>query len=305
VEAALERAEALWSIDFIAHRKATMLDRDGIDAACGTTTMDVNGATIAYSDTGPPPGRPDARTIVFGHGLLFSGWMFHPQIEAVRDRYRCVTIDWRGQGDTPATASGYDMDTLARDAVAVIRALGVSPVHWVGLSMGGFIGQRIAARHGELLISLTLLDTSADPDDAAKVTQYKRLALVYRLIGMRPIVGKVAPLMFGPTFRADPAARPVIDEWLTMLGRCDRAGMRKAVLGVAHRPPIDAEIADIRVPTLVVVGADDAATPPAKAERIASRIRGARLEIVPDCGHTSSLEQPAAIIALLEGFLPA
>jgi 3-oxoadipate enol-lactonase len=67
-------------------------------------TISVNGATIAYSDTGAPDGRPDAPTIVFGHGLLFSGWVFHPQIAVMREQYRCVTIDWRGQGDTPATA---------------------------------------------------------------------------------------------------------------------------------------------------------------------------------------------------------
>jgi pimeloyl-ACP methyl ester carboxylesterase len=264
-------------------------------------TIDVGDATIAYTDTG----APGASTIVFGHGLLFSGWMFHPQIASLRERHRCVTVDWRGQGDTPATAGGYDMDTLTGDAVALIRALGAAPVHWVGLSMGGFIGQRIAARHGELLRSLTLLDTSAGPEEPSKVREYKRLASVQRLIGIRPILGKVKSYLFGPAFLADPAGKPTIDEWAGRLSRGDRPGIRKAVLGVADRAPVDQEIAAITVPTLVVVGADDNATPPVQSERIAARIPGARLEVVADCGHTSTLEQPAAITALLDKFLTA
>jgi pimeloyl-ACP methyl ester carboxylesterase len=234
---------------------------------------------------------------------LFSGWMFHRQIASLRERHRCVTIDWRGHGDTPATAGGYDMDTLTGDAVALIQELGVAPVHWVGLSMGGFIGQRIAARHGELLRSLTLLDTSAGPEEPSKVGEYRRLASVQRLVGIRPVLGKVKSHLFGPTFLADPASKPTIDEWAARLGRTDRAGVRKAVLGVADRAPVDQEITGITVPTLVIVGADDEATPPAQAERIAGRIPGAQLQIVANCGHTSTLEQPAAITGLLDKFL--
>src|ERR1700759_3685724 len=106
-------------------------------------TLRINGTTVAYDDTGAPPDHPDAPTIVFGHGLLFSGWMFDAQISALRDRFRCVTIDWRGQGKTPPTTSGgYDMDTLTADAVGLIGGLGLGRVHYVGLSMGGFVGQR-------------------------------------------------------------------------------------------------------------------------------------------------------------------
>ncbi|MGH3671803.1 MAG: alpha/beta fold hydrolase [Pseudonocardiaceae bacterium] len=266
-------------------------------------TITVSGATISYTDTGVPAGLPGASTIVFGHGLLFSGWVFHPQIAALHERYRCITVDWRGQGGTPATVGGYDMDTLTGDAVALIRELGVAPVHWVGLSMGGFIGQRIAARHGELLRSLTLLDTSAAPEEPAKIRKYKLLAWLLRLFGIKPILGKVTPLLFGPTFLADPGSKAMIDEWVSQLNRSERAAVRKAVLGVAYRAPMDQEIIRITVPTLVVVGADDQATPPVKAEAIAARIPCARLQIVANCGHTSTLEQPTTITGLLDEFL--
>lgn len=257
-------------------------------------TIEVNGATIAYTDTGPRT----AETVLFGHGLLFGGWMFGAQIAALRDRYRCVTIDWRGQGDSPPADGGYDMDTLTADAVELIEALEVAPVHWVGLSMGGFVGQRLAARHGELLRSLTLLDTSAGPENPAKVRDYKRLALIQRLVGIKPILSQVRPSLFGPGAPAE-----AVGEWARRIVRADRAAVRQAVLAVAGRQPVLDEIGRITVPTLVVVGAEDQATPPAEAERIAAAISGARLEVVANCGHSCTLEQPAAITSLLRSFL--
>ncbi|GAA5060443.1 alpha/beta fold hydrolase [Nocardia callitridis] len=263
----------------------------------------VDDADIAYTDTGAPPDRADAETVVFGHGLLFGGWMFREQIATLRARYRCVTIDWRGQGDTPPAARGYDMDTLTADAIAVLRALDLPPVHWVGLSMGGFVGQRIAARHGELLRSLTLLDTSSGAEEADKISEYKRLALAMRIIGPTPILGKVRPHMFGPRFLDDPANAPLLDEWATRLRRLDRAATRKAVLGVADRLSVDDEIASITVPTQVIVGTDDIATPPARSDHLAATIPGAHLHRIPDCGHSSTVEQPEAVTALLREFL--
>lgn len=263
----------------------------------------VGDASIAYTDTGAPPADPDAPTIVFGHGLLFSGWMFHPQVAALRDRYRCVTIDWRGQGESPATRGGYDMDTLTGDAVSLIESLDAGPVHYVGLSMGGFVGQRLAARHGHLLRSLTLLDTSADPEPPVSAAEDLAMAAVYPLVGIRPLFPIVVRLMFGPAFRRDPSGAPIIAEFRARLQHCDRRGTARAVRAVALRRSVYAELGGIDVPTLVIVGADDRPTKPAKARRIADRVPNARLEIVPDCGHSSTVEQPAAITSLLSAFL--
>lgn len=258
---------------------------------------------LHFTDTGPPPGHPEAETIIFGHGLLFGGWMFNPQIAALRDYYRCVAIDWRGQGRSPATADGYDMDTLAADAVAVIAALGVAPVHYVGLSMGGFIGQRIAARNGELLRSLTLLDTSADAEEPDKARQYKLLATIYRLTGIRPLRRQVVPLLFGPAFRARSANRPIIAEWEQRLANCRRSGISKAVKAVAERQSVAHEITAISLPTLVMAGAQDAAIAPAEARQIAELIPSAQFHEIPSCGHSSTLEQPRAVTEYLRNFI--
>jgi 3-oxoadipate enol-lactonase len=97
----------------------------------------VGGTTIGYHDTGVPTDVPGAQTVVFAHGLLFDSRMFEAQVEVLRGRYRCVAFDWRGQGTSPPTVDGYDIETLTSDALGVLRALDIGPVHWVGLSMGG------------------------------------------------------------------------------------------------------------------------------------------------------------------------
>jgi pimeloyl-ACP methyl ester carboxylesterase len=267
-----------------------------------TFTAD-DGQLISFTDTGAPAKRPDAPAVVFGHGLLFSGWMFRAQVKALRREYRCVTIDWRGQGDTPPARDGYDMDRLSEDAIDLIARLEAGPVHYVGLSMGGFVGQRIAARRPELIRSLTLLDTSAEHEYPRNAVEDTLLAHIYLVAGMAPVRGQVEKVMFGPTFRNDPAGRAVIDEWTQLLEHQSRRGIRNAVMGVVLRKPVLPELPNITAPTLVAVGADDVPTPVARSRKIVEHIKGARLEIVPHCGHSSSLEQPDVITHLIREHL--
>jgi len=267
-------------------------------------TLQVNGTSVAFTDTGAPRDRADAPTIVFGHGLLFSGWMFTDQIAALSQQYRCVAIDWRGQGATPPAADGkYDMDTLALDAAAVIEALGAGAVHYVGLSMGGFVGMRLAARRPDLIRSLTLLDTSADPEEPSAAIQDKALAIVFRAFGLGPVRGPVQKIMFAPPFLADPRSGALIEEWMTQVASQDRGAVRQAVLAVANRKGVADELGKIGAPTLVVVGEQDKPTPVEKARRIHAGIAGSRLEIVPDCGHSSTIEQPKALTELITDFV--
>ena len=168
--------------------------------------IEVNGARVYVEGTGPPLAARDAAAVVFGHGVLFSGRSFAGQVARLRDRYRCVTIDWRGQGRTPATESGYDMDTLTEDTIGVVEALGLAPVHFVGLSMGGFVGMRLGARHPELLRSLTLIETSAGPEDRRErphATGCWRWSTASWACD--PVKSQVLPVLFGPTYLADPS----------------------------------------------------------------------------------------------------
>lgn len=259
----------------------------------------VNGADVHYTDTGAPRGRPEAPVVVFGHGLLFSGWMFGPQIAALKDEYRCVTIDWRSQGQSPAARGGHDMDTLTLDLVGLLDELGLETAHYVGLSMGGYVGMRFAARYPDRVLSLVLLDTGSGTEDADKVSKYRLLANIYRVVGPGPLRSRIEPLMFGPTLRNDPAGQAVLDEWFGRLKRVSRAGIRRAVLGVVDRLPITDELGGIRARTLVAVGADDVSQEPYKSEALAAAIEGAKLEIVADAGHSSTVEQPEVLTRLI------
>ena len=263
-------------------------------------TLRVNGATLWYEEHGAGP-----EAIVFAHGLLWSGRMFDAQVAALQGRFRCVTFDFRGQGRSEVTADGYDMDTLSDDAAALIEALGCTPCHFVGLSMGGFIGMRLAARRPELILSLVLMETSADPEPAENVPRYRMLGGIVRLlgsVGMRLVMGRVMRIMFGRTFLEDPAREADRRLWRQRGMENDRLGVTRALQGVIERKPIYGELARITVPTLVMVGDEDLATVPAKAERIRDAIPGARLVVIPGAGHTSSVEQPAFVNAALEDF---
>jgi len=258
----------------------------------------VNGAEIHYEDQGSGP-----QTIVFAHGLLWSCRMFDAQVAALKDRYRCVTFDFRGQGQTEVTRDGYDMDTLYEDAAALIEALNLAPCHFAGLSMGGFIGMRLAARRPELLRSLILMETSADPEPAENIPRYRQLGMVARYVGLRPVAGRVMPIMFGKTFMTDPARAADRKLWQSRMAGNDKQGIIRALTGVIERKPIYQELDRVALPTLILVGDEDVATVPAKSQRIHEAIAGSLLVTIPHAGHTSSVEQPQVVTTAIAEFL--
>jgi len=257
-----------------------------------------NGAQLFYESTGEGP-----ETIVFAHGLLWSGEMYAAQVAEFSKRYRCITFDFRGQGKTPVTAGGYDMDALADDAVALLEALGTGPVHFAGLSMGGFVAMRAAARRPDLVRSLILLETSAEPEPRENIGRYKLLGFVGRWLGYNLVASQVMPIMFGLTFLRDPARARERDAWRARLIANDRVGIERALAGVIGRQSIDTQLGAISAPTLVIVGDEDVATPRAKAERIRDGIPGAKLVVIPHAGHSSTIEEPVAVNAAIAAFL--
>ncbi len=258
----------------------------------------VNGAGLYYEEHGTGP-----ETIVFAHGLLWSCRMFDDQIAALKDRYRCIAFDFRGQGKSEVTRDGYDMETLYEDAAALIEALDCAPCRFVGLSMGGFIAMRLAARRPDLIKSLILLETSADPEPSENIPKYRQLNFIVRWLGPGLVVNQVMPVMFGQKFLTDPARAEQRQQWRRRGVSNHRIGVTRATTGVITRRSIYDEIEKIRVPTLIIVGDQDVATVPAKSQRIHERIAGSRLAIIPGAGHTSTVEEPAAVNAAINEFL--
>lgn len=244
--------------------------------------------------------------VCFSHGLLWSADMFRPQIEALRERYRCIAWDHRGQGrsDVPA-GDEVSIETCTDDAIALIEQLGVGPVHFVGLSMGGFVGMRIAARRPDLVRSLSLLETAADPEPASNVPKYKRLNLVARWMGVPDFLAdRVMPIMFADSFLADADRQGEVRARQREL-RGNSTSIYKAVNGVIRRRGCTEELASIRCRTLVLRGTEDTAIARPRAVALAEGIEGATFVEVEGAGHTSTLEQPArvneALLAHLEG----
>jgi 3-oxoadipate enol-lactonase len=260
--------------------------------------IEINGASIHYRICGD-----GQETIIFAHGLLWSGRIFEDQIAAMQHRYRCITFDFRGQGQSAVTRSGYDMETLFDDTVGLIEALDAARCHFVGLSMGGIIGLRIAVRRPELLKSLALFATSADAETEENKKQYRVLTLVARWLGLRIVANRVMPMVFGKTFLNDTTRVELQGQWRQSFIANHRLGVARAVIGVINRESIHDQINKITVPTLIAIGDEDAVISAERANRIHSQIAGSRLVVIPRAGHTPTVEEPAVVNKLLNDFL--
>lgn len=263
-------------------------------------TIEVNGTRLFYVDTGP---GSTGETIAFSHGLLWGTELFEPQIAALRERYRCIAWDHRGQGQSAADPHRecIGMELVWQDAVALLEALAPGPVHFCGLSMGGFVGMRMAARRPDLVRSLMLLETSSEPEPVENIARYRLLTTIVRRLGTWPVRSATGKIMLGRSMLTDASRRDELARYVGLMSR--RKDIWRAVNGVIDRAGIHSELSRITAPTLVMVGEEDVATTPVKAERIVAAIAGSRLVRIPRAGHSSTVEEPAAVTAALTAFL--
>src|SRR5687767_2711365 len=223
--------------------------------------ISVNGTELYYEDTGP---GSSGETIVFSHGLLWGTELFEPQIAALRDRYRCIAWDHRGQGRSAADhRENIGIELVWQDAVALLEALGTGRVHFCGLSMGGFVAMRMAARRPDLVRSLILIETSSDPEPLENIGRYRLLTRVVRLFGARPVKSRVAPIMLGKTILTERTRHSDVERFTAIMTR--RRDIWRAVNGVIDRAGIHDELSRITTPTVILVGDEDVATPRTKA----------------------------------------
>lgn len=260
--------------------------------------LEIKNSAIYYEEAGSGP-----ETIVFSHGLLMSSKMFRDQVQALSSRYRCIAYDHRGQGQSEVSKTGYDMDSLTEDAVEVIRQLACAPCHFAGLSMGGFVGMRLAIRHPELLRSLILMETTADPEPEENKGPYRRLAFIGRWLSYRLVANPVMKIMFGKTFLEDSARSDTRAFWKKHLMSLHRSGTSQAAHGVIDRDGVYDQLGRIDTPTLILVGDQDVATPLSKSERMQGAIKGSKLQVIPHAGHSATIEEPTAITIALRDFL--
>lgn len=242
-------------------------------------------------------------TVVFSHSYLLDHTHFEPQIAALEDRYRILAYDHRDHGASEKVSTPYGMEEIYADAVAFLEATCDRPVHFVGLSTGGFVGVRLGIRRPDLLRSLVLMDTSAEAEPTWKRLKYHGMLTVLGWAGFRPLTGAVMKALFGRRFLRDPERLEERERWKQKITANDPAALIRFGRAIFSRDDVHAAASRISVPTLVVVGEDDRARPPAESRRLAQAIPGARLEVIPHAGHLSTIEEPAAVSAVLTSFL--
>src|SRR6266853_2847269 len=254
----------------------------------------VNGVELNYQESGSGP-----ETIVFSHGLLMDHTMFAPQRAVFEKQYRVIAYDHRAQGESEDPGSGYDVDTLTQDSAALIQTLKAAPCHFAGLSMGGFIGMRLAAHFPQLVRTLTLMNTTVEKEKLSNRIRYGFLAQLVKLIGPAPFTPIAVKELFGRTTHHNTEKRAMLDEWTAKL-RARPKNIARSLQAVMNRRAFrSTEMAAIGCPTLIITGEDDTAQPPRNSESLAAGIRGARVVSIPGAGHSSSLEAPEAVIAAM------
>jgi 3-oxoadipate enol-lactonase len=243
------------------------------------------------------------RTVVLLHGFPLNSGMWEEQIRALSGRFRLVIPDLAGSGasDPPPDPLAHTVEAYADDLVALLDHLDISPVTVVGLSMGGYVALALLRRRPELVSALVLADTRATAD--APANRESRTAQQEHLSsGGDPddLVDRLADAVVGKsTSRRDQAL--AITRRLAAANPV--AGWIAALEAMKRRPDATGQLGDIEVPTLVLVGEQDALTPPEMSVSLQEAIAGAQLVVIPDAGHLSNLENPEAFNAALEDFL--
>jgi len=258
---------------------------------------DVNGITLNYALSGPA----DAPVVVLHHPLAtnLSGW--DELTAALEPRYRVLRLDARGHGQSDAPTGPYAFETLAKDVVELMTACGIQKASFLGLSMGGMVGQYLGLLHPDRFDSLCLVSTSSRIPAEAKPLWDQRVTAV--------LTGGMVTQVEG-----------AIQRWVSPRAIKENAALIKRLSAMIQTTPIDGyvgwchairglDITDrlgaIRLPTRVIVGEIDPATPVAAAEAIHAAIPGSDLVIVPGVSHMLHNEEPELFHSHVLPFLEA
>ena len=274
----------------------------------------LNGVHIGFDDTGT--GLP----VLFIHGFPHDRSLWDDQCSALSTHVRCIAPDLRGFGESTAIASAtgespvagsvtsepVSIDQYADDLALLLVHLDVKQAVVCGLSMGGYVAMAMWRRHPDLVRALVLCDTKAGADtDEGRKKRDELIALAQRE-GSDAIAATQITGMLGKTTRDK---RPdIVARTEAMMRRASVAGIVGALTAMRDRPDATPTLATVSVPTLVVVGDEDALTPVAEAEGIMVALGPtamAKLEVVDGSGHASCIERPAAVTHVLADFLAA
>ncbi len=234
-------------------------------------------------------GPADAPVVVLSNSLGSTMSMWDAQAADLAERFRVVRYDTRGHGGSPTPQGPYDIDDLADDVVALLDTLGVERAHFVGLSLGGMTGMRLAARNPERVDRLVVLCTGAQLTPSSA---WRDRAATVRAQGSVAVAEAVVQRWFTPAYlEANPDVRRECESTVAATSAEGYASCCEVIAAMDLR----ADLASISAPTLAIAGADDPATPPPHLSAIADGVQDGRLLVVPESAHLANAEQPATI----------
>ncbi|WP_071796689.1 3-oxoadipate enol-lactonase [Natronohydrobacter thiooxidans] len=251
----------------------------------------VNDVTLHVVAEGPP----DAPAVLFANSLGTDLRLWDAVLPYLPTGLRYVRYDKRGHGLSECPAGGWTIADLAQDAEALIEALDLGPVLFVGLSIGGMIGQQLAATRPDLVRALVLSNTAArmgTPEMWAT-----RIAAI-RAQDLQAMESTILDRWFGPAFRHGAEATL----WGAMLSRTPQAGYLSCCAAIAQAD-LTEQTARLNLPVLAIAGEMDGASPPELVADTARRIPGSQCHVIPGTGHLPCVEDPRAYAAILSPFL--
>jgi 3-oxoadipate enol-lactonase len=237
--------------------------------------------------------------VMFSHSLCCDHSMWEPQIERLASRYRVIAYDTRGHGASDPWASPFTLDDLAAEAIAVLDAAGVDRAHFVGLSMGGMIGQTMAFSYPNRIASLVLANTTSRFPPEVEAVWSARIDTVRRE-GMEAVVKPTLERWFTAPFAAThPGLMARIGQLIRRTSAAGYTGCARAICTL----DISARLGAIECPVLAISGRQDPSTTLAMHEDIVRGIKGAKLAVLDPSAHLSNFEQTQAFNEAMEGFL--
>ena len=251
----------------------------------------VNGTELYYELSG----KEGAPWLVLSHSLACTVRMWDPQVAVLKDRYRILNYDMRGHGQSAAPQGPYTLDMLADDVLGLLKELKIERATYMGLSIGGMIGQTLALRQTKHFDKMVLADTShAQPPEAIK--QWEERIKIAQTQGMKPLVSSTMERWFTPSFRESPQAKKIA-ELIANTPVAGYVGCGQAIMKLNTT----ARLKEIKLPVLAIAGEADPSAPGTR--HIGETVPGAKLVLIPRAAHISNVEQAATFNQALRDFL--
>jgi len=239
--------------------------------------------------------------VLLAHAIGCDRRMWESVVPLLAPRHRVIAIDARGHGRSPLPARPWSLADMADDAARLLDRLGIARAHWIGLSMGGMVGQAFALAHGERLGRLVIANSTSSYGPEGRANWDNRIRLIEQG-GLAAIRDMVAARYFAPAFIA--AHGDVVAKTMARFMETPAGGYLGCCEAIRELDYLD-DLPRIAAPTLALAGDLDEGTPVAMSRAIADRVPHARLAVIAGASHLSAVEKPAEFASRVLDFLAA